>query len=323
MTLYPHLAPKRYIIQTVKISEKVKLLVRELRVNQWIKNLIVFTAIIFSGELFSPEPFWQSFWAFCILCLLSSTSYVLNDIIDYPYDRKHPIKKYRPIASGKISIQEATFIVFIMAIISLLASLLFSIQFFILCLLFLLLHFFYSLYLKRYPIIDIFSISLSFMMRAFAGVVATGFHIPIWLMFTIFFGSLFVATVKRDAELVAHGSQTRASMSYYKEHLLNFLTTTFATSTILAYSFYTYFERLAGSETEFRKFLGQIVPDFEARKWMMLTIPFVVYGIARYAQLLYDHAEGERPEKIITKDKPLITAMGLWALTVVLLLYIL
>ncbi|MBI1862580.1 UbiA prenyltransferase family protein [Candidatus Microgenomates bacterium] len=307
----------------MKIRQKAELLVRELRVNQWIKNLIVFTAIIFSGELFSPQHFLASFWAFCILCLLSSTSYVLNDIIDYPYDKKHPVKKYRPIASGKISIQEATFIVFIMTIISLLASLLFSIQFFLLSLTFILLHFFYSLYLKRYPIIDIFSISLSFMIRAFSGVVATGFHIPIWLMFTIFFGSLFVATVKRDAELLTHGSEARISMSFYKEHLLNFLTTTFATSTILAYSFYTYFERLTTSQTEFTKFFTQIIPDFEARKWMMLSIPFVVYGIARYAQLLYDHAEGERPEKIITKDKPLITAMGLWALTVVLLLYIL
>jgi hypothetical protein len=142
-------------------------------------------------------------------------------------------------------------------------------------------------------------------------------------MFTIFFGSLFIATVKRDAELVAHGKETRASMVFYKEHLLNFLTTTFATSTILAYSFYTYFERISPAETEFVKFFNTLVPDFEARKWMMLTIPFVVYGIARYAQLLYEYSEGESPEKIITKDKPLITAMMLWALTVVLLLYIL
>lgn len=305
------------------IRQKTALLVRELRVNQWIKNLIVFTAIVFSGELFNPIPFSQSFWAFCILCLLSSTAYVLNDIIDFQFDRKHPVKRFRPIASGKISIQEATFIVFIMTIISLLASLLFSIQLFVLCLFFILLHFFYSTYLKRYPIIDIFSISLSFMIRAFAGVVATGFHIPIWLMFTIFFGSLFVATVKRDAELLSHGKDTRISMSFYKEHLLNFLTTTFATSTILAYSFYTYFERLTTSQTEFTKFFTQIIPDFEARKWMMLSIPFVVYGIARYAQLLYDKSEGERPEKIITQDKPLITTMALWALTVVLLLYIL
>lgn len=306
------------------MNSKFVLILRSLRLNQWVKNLVVFTAIIFSGQLFNAPVLVNSIYAFFIFCLLSSTSYVLNDIIDYPYDKKHPFKKFRPIASGKISIQEATFTVFILTVVSLMISLFFSIQFFFLALLFILLHFFYSMYLKKYSIIDIFSISFSFMIRAFAGVVATGFAIPIWLMFTIFFGSLFVATVKRDAELALHGRDARSSMVFYKEHLLSFLTTTFATSTILAYSFYTYFERISGaSGLEFGDFFNKIIPQFEARKWMMVTIPFVVYGIVRYAQLLYDKAEGERPEKIITKDKPLIVTMILWGFTVILLLYIL
>lgn len=142
-------------------------------------------------------------------------------------------------------------------------------------------------------------------------------------MFTIFFGSLFVATVKRDAELANFGREARAALVSYREHLLGFLTTTFATSTILAYSFYTYFERISSENTGFSEFFNKIVPQFEARKWMMVTIPFVVYGIARYAQLLYDKSEGERPEKTITKDRPLIATMVLWGLTVILLLYIL
>lgn len=310
-------------MQVVKTNSRFYLILRALRVNQWIKNLVVFTAIIFSGELFNVTVLLQSIYAFFIFCLLSSTSYVLNDIIDYPYDRKHPLKKFRPIASGKITIQEATFLVFILTIVSLMISLFFSIQFFFLALGFIMLHFFYSMYLKRYPIIDIFSISFSFMIRAFAGVVATGFAIPIWLMFTIFFGSLFVATVKRDAELSSHGREARTSLMFYKEHLLSFLTTTFATSTILAYSFYTYFERISTENVEVKEFFSQIVPEFGARKWMMLTIPFVVYGIARYAQLLYEKIEGERPEKIITQDKPLIADIALWAMSVILLLYIL
>lgn len=309
-------------MQTVRISERIGLFARLFRVDQWIKNLIVFTAVIFSNELFNPLPFWHSFWAFWLLCLLSSTSYILNDIIDYPYDRKHPVKKNRPIASGKISIQEGTFLLFVMTIVSLVLSLFFSLGFFVLALIFILLHFFYSTYLKKYPILDIFSISFSFMIRAFAGIVASGFHIPVWLMFTIFFGSLFIATVKRDAELAAHGAETRSSMMFYKEHLLSFLTNTFATTTIISYSFYTYYERISTSE-EVGQFFNQYVPDFEARKWMMVTIPFVVYGIARYAQLLYEQAEGEQPEQIITRDRPLIVAIALWALTVVLLLYVL
>jgi len=310
-------------MQVVNTDNRLFLVLRSLRVNQWIKNLVVFTAIIFSGELFNQPILFETIGAFFIFCLLSSTSYVFNDIIDYPNDKKHPIKKFRPIASGKISIQEATFTAFILVIISLVLALLFSIQFFFISLLFLGLHIAYSLYLKNHPIIDIFSISLSFMVRAFAGVVATGFAIPIWLMFTIFFGSLFVATVKRDAELTAYGREARTSLVSYREHLLGFLTTTFATSTILAYSFYTYFERISGEHVEFSEFFNQIIPQFEARKWMMVTIPFVVYGIARYAQLLYDRSEGERPEKIIVKDKPLIVTMGLWGVTVILLLYIL
>ena len=309
-------------MQVVSTYNRLLLIMRSMRVNQWIKNLVVFTAIVFSGELFNVVVLWETIGAFFIFCLLSSTSYVLNDIVDYPHDKKHPIKKFRPIASGQISIQEATFTVFILVILSLIAALLFSVQLFILAVLFLLLHVVYSLYLKKFPVIDIFSISFSFMIRAFAGVVATGFAIPIWLMFTIFFGSLFVATVKRDAELEAHGRDARVSLVAYREHLLSFLTTTFATATILAYSFYTYFERISSENVGFADFFNQIIPEFEARKWMMVTIPFVVYGIARYAQLLYDKVEGERPEKIITRDRPLIAALALWGLSVILLLYI-
>lgn len=301
----------------------IKVFARAMRVNQWIKNLIVFTAVIFAGKLFDVAILWQTFLSFCIFCLLSSTSYLLNDIIDYPYDKKHPIKRYRPIASGEISMQQATFAVFILTILSLLFSLLFSPSFFFLALLFILLHFFYSLYLKKFPTIDIFSISFSFMIRAFGGEVVTGYHIPIWLLLTIFFVSLFMATVKRHAELITHGRETRESLYRYQEHYLDFLTTTFATGTILAYATYTYMEKIPQVNTVFSSFMSNYLPGFEARKWMMVTIPLVVYGISRYAQLLYEKVEGERPEKIITKDVPLVATILLWVGTIVLLMYVL
>ena len=218
---------------------KIKVFARAMRVNQWIKNLLVFTAVIFSGKLFDVWTLGQAIIAFSIFCLLSSTSYLLNDIIDYPYDRKHPVKRYRPIASGEISIQQATFTVFILTIVSLLFSLLFSINFFFLALIFILLHFLYSLYLKKFPTVDIFTISLSFILRAVGGEVVTGYHIPVWLLLTIFFISLFMATVKRHAELITHGRETRESLYRYQEHFLEFLTTTFASSTIIAYATYT------------------------------------------------------------------------------------
>ncbi len=304
-------------------SNRLTNLLKALRVNQWIKNFIVFTAIIFSGQLFEMNVFFPTLYAFFVFCLLSSSSYVLNDIIDYPYDRKHPVKKHRPIASGLISIPEATFIVFIMTLISLVLSLFLSVPFFFLCLVFILLHFFYSLYLKKFPVVDIFAISLSFMIRALAGEVASGYHIPIWLLFTIFFISLFMASVKRHAELVVHGKETRESLYRYKEHLLDFLTNTFATATIIAYATYTYVEKPPQANTVFTAyFTTDVFPTFEARKWMMVSIPFVVYGIARYAQLLYEKAEGERPEKLITSDTPLVVTVVLWSLFVVSLIYV-
>lgn len=302
---------------------RVFVYLRALRANQWMKNFIVFTAIIFSGTLFEAQLFFQTLTAFFIYCLLSSTSYLLNDIIDYPYDIKHPVKKNRPIASGQISVHHATFLVFTLTIVSLLISLFVSLPFFFLALVFILLHFFYSLYLKKYPTIDIFSISFSFMIRAMAGAVVTGYHIPIWLLLTIFFVSLFMATIKRHAELLAHGKETRESLYRYKEHYLDFLTNAFATSTIIAYATYTYVEKIPQVKTIFSSITAPLVPNLEIRKWMMITVPLVVYGVARYAQLLYERDEGERPEKIITQDKPLIATIVLWVTIIIMLIYVL
>lgn len=304
-------------------TKKIFLYLKLLRVNQWIKNLVIFTAIIFSGNLFDWTLFFNTVVGFFIFCLLSSTSYVINDIIDYPYDKKHPIKKNRPLAAGLITIPEATFIAFILTLTALISALFFSLSFFFLSLFFLLLHFFYSLYLKRQPVIDIFSISFSFTIRALAGEVISGFHIPIWLLLTIFFLSLFMASVKRHAELVAQGRGARISLYRYNEHFLDFLTYTSSTLAIIAYASYTYFEKLPQVENIFTDFFSNLYPGFEARKWLMVTIPLVVYGVARYAQLLYEKYEGEQPEKIITTDKPLVVTVLLWGLIIIALIYIL
>jgi len=296
---------------------------RALRVNQWLKNLVVFTAIVFSGQLFNGPIFLITFFAFVNYCLLSSTSYLLNDIIDYPYDRRHPVKKHRPIASGKISLQEASFLAFILVFVSLIMSLFFSLSFFLLSLTFILLHFFYSLWLKRYPVIDIFSISFSFMIRAMAGELISGYHVPIWLLLTIFFLSLFMATIKRHAEFITSGTRARLSLVHYEEHLLTFLITTFATMTMIAYAFYTYFERPPLTKNPFTTFFSFYLPRFEARRWLMISFPLVVYGIARYAQLFYEQKRGERPEVVITQDKVLILTIISWGLVVVSLIYIL
>lgn len=308
----------------VQISkDKFFIYAKMLRVNQWMKNLVVLTAVIFSGKLFVIDLLFKSLFAFIVFCLLSSASYILNDIIDYEFDKKHPIKRNRPIAAGLISIPEATSTVFLLTLSSLIVSLFFSLPFFFLSLVFILLHFFYSLYLKRFPVVDIFAISFSFMIRTFAGEVVSGFHIPIWLLLTIFFISLFMATIKRQAELMSQGrGGTRESLYLYSEHLLNFLTYSFSTLTILAYSFYTYLERPAQTNSPLSSSVSNLFPSFEARRWMMITIPLVVYGIARYAQIFYEKVEGERPEKIITTDRPLVATIFLWGVIVIGLIYI-
>ncbi|MEO6509219.1 MAG: UbiA family prenyltransferase, partial [Patescibacteria group bacterium] len=125
-------------------TNRIILYLKAFRVNQWIKNLVVFTAIIFSGQLFELQTFINTVYAFLVFCILSSASYLLNDIIDFPYDIKHPVKSKRPIAAGLITVPQATFIVFIMTLGSLILSILISIPFFLLSLGFILLHFFYS-----------------------------------------------------------------------------------------------------------------------------------------------------------------------------------
>lgn len=305
------------------MRKKLNIYLRLFRITQWIKNFVVFIPIIFNGQLFNPIFFQKTTIAFFIFCLISSTSYVLNDIIDYPLDKNHPQKRYRPIASGLISIPQASFLVFILLTISFLITLLFSSTLFWLVLFFIFLHLFYSIFLKKKPILDIFTISFSFMLRTFAGEVVTGYHVPIWLLLTIFFGSLFMATVKRQAELKISGKKARISLYQYNSHLLDFLTYTFSTATIIAYSTYTYVEKIPYVETPLQKLTHEWFPGWEGRKLLMITIPMVVFGIARYAQLFYEKAEGEQPEKIITNDSYLIGTIFLFGLTIILLIYVL
>lgn len=302
--------------------QKLYAILKAARPNQWTKNLVVFTSLIFSGKLFDPVLFRYTFFGFVLFALLSSTSYIFNDIIDLPFDKKHPLKRKRPIASGELSVQDASFVVFLLSFVTLLGALYISIPLFAISLIFLLLHFAYSLYLKHRPIVDIFAISFSFMIRAFAGQVITGYHIQVWLVLSIFFISLFLATVKRHAELVVQGTDARLSLIFYKEHFLNFLSTTFATLTITTYSLYTFLETPPIIEVPLAREFFAFIPAFEARKWFMITIPLVAFGIARYAQLLYEREQGENPEKMILRDKPLVGTIVLWGLTVVSLIYL-
>ncbi len=305
------------------IATSILSIARVLRVNQWTKNLVVFVAIIFSGKLFDIELFSRALFAFVIFCLLSSASYVINDIVDAPADRRHPVKKHRPIASGALSPYQALILAVLLGGGALSVGLVFDLPFFLLAVMFLFWQMLYSFVLKSYAVVDIFAISLSFVLRAFAGWIVTGFHIPVWLFLTIFFISLFVAAIKRNAELSLAGSEARHTLAKYNQNFLNFLIYTFSTSTIIAYSLYSYIEQPPYVVTPVSIFFASLFPGIEGRKLMTLTIPLVVYAVARYGQLFYTRIEGERPEKVVISDGPLIAAMTIWGVLVVTFIYLL
>jgi hypothetical protein len=163
-------------------------------------------------------------------------------------------------------------------------------------------------------------------LRVYAGEAISGYHISIWVALAALSLALFLAIGKRRAELtliqgttMVTPKDTRASLSHYSEKLLDAYTSMFATSTFISYTYYTFLERPLNEGALFRNY-SDFVTDIPERKWMMLTIPFVLYGIMRYMQLIY-HGKGESPEQILTTDLPLLTTVILWAATTLLVIY--
>jgi len=298
-------------------------LLKALRPNQWIKNLILFTAIIFNGRLFDINYFVLTLVGFIIFCMLSSASYLFNDIIDMRYDKLHPLKNKRPLASGQIKLNLASETAFILGLFGLISALLLSVNFFVISAIFTLLHIFYSLLLKKHAVLDILSIAFSFILRAFAGEILTGYHLPFWLFLTILFVALFVAATKRHAELLRQGSVTRPALFQYRERLLDSYTSMFGSASIIAYSLFAFIEEPIQFTGPLKQFLVNVAPLVIERKWMVTTIPFIIYGLMRYAQLAYEGTAGEQPEKIVTKDIPLIISIVGWGLSIITILYIL
>lgn len=296
------------------------------RPRQWLKNLAVFTTILFSGQFFEPKFFIQTIWAFTAFCLLSSAGYIVNDILDAKRDRKHPFKKFRPIASGKLKINVALGLSFAFLCIGLIISSSLGRTFFILAVAFALLQFSYSLFLKHMSVIDILAITMAYFLRVYAGEAATGYHISIWLALAALSLALFLAIGKRRAELtLLQGykgvvpQDTRETLSHYSEKLLDTYTAMFANSTFLTYVFYTFLERPINRGFFLRTY-AEYLPEFPDRKWMMITIPFVLFGIMRYMQLIYE-GKGESPEKVLTSDQPLLATVILWAFSVFIVVY--
>ncbi len=303
--------------------KKVSSIFEELRPIQWIKNLSIFSALILNGQLFNKELFIKNFFAFIAFCLLSSSSYVINDIIDINKDRLHPVKKNRPIARGDVPEYLAALIALILLFSGLAISIFISYGFFVISLIFILLQYSYSLFFKKKAIIDIAGIASFFIIRAFAGEIVTGYHLPIWIMLTVIFLSLFIASGKRRSELVNSGIKTRSALAGYGKSLLSFYTTMFADCTLITYAMFTFFEEsvsFAGSGI-LHQFLLENFPNALDRKWYMITLLPVIFGIMRYGQVIFEMQEGERPERIIATDIPLLISVLTWGLMMIGIIY--
>ncbi len=296
------------------------------RPRQWLKNLAIFTTILFTGQLFSQTPLMKSTWGFFAFCLLSSSNYIFNDILDAPADRKHPFKKFRPIASDSLPTHIAILVSVLFAMSGIAISRTIGGSFFVFAIVFLLLQYAYSLFLKHISVIDILTITTAYILRVYAGEAATGYHISIWLALAALSLALFLAIGKRRAELtLIQGYEgmvpkdTRASLSHYSEKLLDTYTAMFANSTFITYAFFTFLARPVNEGFFFRNY-SEFVLELPGRKWMMVTIPFVLFGIMRYMQLIYE-GKGESPEKILTSDLPLLSTVILWVTSVLIVVY--
>jgi 4-hydroxybenzoate polyprenyltransferase len=268
-----------------------------LRPRQWSKNLLLFAGIVFAAELDDPERWAQATAAFVAYCLASSAAYIFNDVRDAEHDRLHPLKRHRPIASGAVRANRALNVAGILAALAFAivaplgwGSLAYMAGF-------VALQAAYSLGLKDIALIDVMTISGLFVIRAAAGAEAVDVRISPWLIVCTALLALFLALAKRRGELVSTGAESpgRPVLSGYSFALVDQLVSIVAACTIVAYALYT-FEAREGSA-------------------MMATIPFVVYGLFRYVQLMHREDLGEEPENVLLTDVPILATIAAWAVT--------
>jgi 4-hydroxybenzoate polyprenyltransferase len=301
---------------------------RLLRPRQWIKNFAIFAAITFSGELFDLPVLEKVVLGFFVFCGLSSATYIVNDIFDVKKDRLHPFKKFRPLASGDIPIPSAVILAILLIVFSLLIARNVTPAFFLLGLTYLAIQFLYSSYLKSVAVLDILLIAAGYILRVYGGEFASGFHISVWLLLTTISISLFLAVGKRRSELTlllgnknVDIAATRKSLSRYSERLLDVYASIFATSTFVSYSLFTFLENPRGFKLALGVFLPDFLPTFFQRKWLMITIIPVVYGLMRYLQDIYEKNDGESPEKVLLSDIPLLATVVIWIILVIGIIY--
>jgi 4-hydroxybenzoate polyprenyltransferase len=274
-----------------------------LRPRQWTKNLLLFAGIIFAAKLGDLSRWGEAFAAFAAYCAASSASYLVNDVCDAPNDRLHPVKRARPIARGELSPRTAEVLAALLIFCAVLlaaplgiASILFLCTFFAL-------QAAYTLLLKHVVLLDVMTIGGLFVVRAAAGAAAVEVRISPWLLLCTALLALFLALAKRRGELVLVGAEAtpgRPVLEGYSLALVDQLVTVVAASTVISYCLYTFTAR-----------------DSKA---MMVTIPFVVFGVFRYLLLMHRRDLGEEPEEVLLRDLPILICIAGWAASAAVIL---
>lgn len=290
-------------------------LIRTMRPKQWLtKNIFIFAAVVFDSKLFVPGPFFErplgrTLIGFVLLCLISSTIYIINDIADVAADRQHPRKKHRPIPAGRLPIPIAWGAAIAIGLLTLAASFALDATFGVIIVLYALLNLAYSFKLKHVVIVDVLIVSAGFVLRVAAGVplVIVERFSP-WLYMCMALLALFLGFAKRRQEIVLLNDgaiNSRAILEEYNLEFLDGMLNVVMACTVIAYSLYT--------------FLAEGLPPNHS---MMLTIPFVLYGIFRYLYLVHVRGEIAPPDEVALKDRPLQFDLALWALCVIVILYV-
>ena len=299
---------------------KLLAFLRLIRVHQWVKNLFVFVPLLFSMHLFEWDYLSIALSAFFIFCLASSAIYVINDLVDIEADRSHPVKKNRPLPSGKISKSTAVITASLILVIVFWLMMYFNTKFILLVVAFITLNVLYSFWFKNIVLLDIFSIAAGFSIRVLAGAFAIAVPISSWLILTTMFISLFLGVMKRRSELVLmtesmklsnesaeqKSSNSRKVLAQYSLNFSDQLATVAATGVIVCYALYSVAPRT--------------VSIFNTER-LIYTTPFVVFGIFRFMYLEYISGKGENTTKTLATDLPMILNFILYVAATVVIIY--
>jgi 4-hydroxybenzoate polyprenyltransferase len=300
------------------------------RPRQWVKNLTLYAALVFTGNIFTANVWIRDFWiiteAIAAFTLIASSIYFLNDLVDIKNDQAHPFKRKRPIAAGRISPQAAFGVFTLLSLAGLAWSNILSPLFFAVVLGYWLLQILYSLWLKNIEVVDVFVIAIGFFLRVVAGAIVINAHLSIWFLLCVISVSLFLAVGKRRAELAILTEQGaekhRRVMGKYTANILDSYLAMFATAAFLSWALYTFnFYEQAPTTITSSLSLNPISQTLVINKWLMATIPVVIFGIMRYLRVIYDGSRAESPERVILNDLPLLTSVALWGSMVIIVLY--